>query len=216
MPGEIDLVVFDLDGVLARLDRGRRLTLLAEMTGKDPGFLDAAVWASDFERRAEAGAYPSGGEYLAEFNRRIGATLRRDEWVRARRDAMTVDREVLRIAEALRDHCAIAMLTNNGALLHETLAEILPAVHRVFGERAHASFQFNARKPERAVFERLLSRYGVAPSQAAFIDDYEEFVDGARQVGMHGIRFTGAVALRAELERLGLGQSSNDEVEQRP
>src|SRR5262245_28918369 len=49
-PPSIELVVFDLDGVLAALDRERRLALLAEMTGKAPAFLHQAIWASDFER----------------------------------------------------------------------------------------------------------------------------------------------------------------------
>src|SRR5687768_6261147 len=144
MPCEIDMVVFDMDGVLAHLDRDRRLDLLAEMTGKDPSFLQAAVWESDFESSAEAGAYVTGAEYLAEFNRRTQSRLRREQWVRARREAMTVHAGTLRIARKLRDLCGIAMLTNNGSLLHESLPEIVPDVHRVFGDRAHASFQFRA------------------------------------------------------------------------
>lgn len=200
----IELVVFDMDDVLARLDRARRLEILSGMTGRDAVFLHAAIWASDFEPSAEAGAYATGESYLAEFNRRAESSLSREQWVRARRDATTLDTETLRIARALRDECGIAVLTNNGSLLLESLPEILPEVHRVFGARAHASFQFNARKPEREVFERLLARYGVPASQSVFIDDDEDYVTGARRVGMQGIRYTGPVDLVRSLRELGL------------
>lgn len=204
MQSAIDLVVFDMDGVLAELDRARRLALLAELTGKDPAFLQAAIWDSDFEPAAEIGAYPTGAEYLAELNRRTQSNLSREQWVRARREAMRVHAETLQIARELREQCGIALLTNNGSLLYEALPEIAPELCAVFGEHAHASFQFNARKPMPEVFTRLLDRHGVTPARAVFTDDCEEFVAGARSAGLHGIHFTGAVELRARLRALGL------------
>jgi putative hydrolase of the HAD superfamily len=204
MRRDVDLVVFDMDGVLAHLDRARRLELLCEMTGKEPDFLQAAIWTSEFEQSAEAGAYPTGAEYLAEFNRRAQSSLTREQWIRARCESMTPDVETLRIAQALCGRCNIAVLTNNGSLLHEALPDILPDVHRVFGDRVHASFQFNARKPQRQVFERLLARYDTVAARAAFVDDTEEFVAGARQAGMHGVVYAGPAELEASLRELGL------------
>ena len=199
----IELVVFDMDGVLAELDRPRRLALLTEMTGKPPGFLQAAIWDSNVEPGAETGAYATGAEYLAEWNRRTGCRLTRAQWVRARREAMTVQHDTVRIAAALFDQCGIAMLTNNGALLYEALPEIFPEMFRVFGSRAHASFQFMARKPQPQVFERLVARYGVPPGRAVFVDDDEEYVAGARQAGLKGILFTGDAELRRRLRAFG-------------
>ena len=92
----IELVVFDMDGVLAHLDRPRRLELLAEMTGRTPAFLQAAIWDSDFEPGAEARRYATGDEYLAEWNWRTRCRLTRAQWVRARREAMTLQPETLR------------------------------------------------------------------------------------------------------------------------
>jgi HAD superfamily hydrolase (TIGR01509 family) len=74
---------------------------------------------------------------------------------------------------------------------------------RIFGGRAHASFQFNARKPQPQVFERLAARYGVPPARAVVIDDDEEYVVGARQAGLQGILFPGDVELRRRLRAYG-------------
>ena len=117
---------------------------------------------------------------------------------------MTAQIETLALANQLRECCEIAMLTNNGSLLYESIPEILPDLHRVFGDRAHASFQFGARKPQVEVFTRLLARYGATPARAVFVDDAEEFVVGARAAGMHGICYAGTSELRRSLRELGL------------
>ena len=202
--GPVDLVIFDLDDVLAALDRPRRLRWLAAATGKAPEHFNATIWQADFEPAAEAGAYPTGAEYLAEFNRRSGCALTREQWAQARRQAMTLDPATLAIAQALRARSRIALLTNNGALLKESLAELVPEVCAVFRESCHASYEFQARKPDPAVYLRLLSRYGVAPERALMIDDGVENVQGARDAGLHAIRFLGAARLREGLASLGL------------
>ena len=200
----IELVIFDMDGVLSQLDRPRRLALLAELTGRTPELLQKTIWDSDFETGAETGAYATGAEYLAEWNRRTGCKLTRAEWVRARRDAMTPYPDVLALADAVGRHCGIAMLTNNGALLYEGLDEIFPEAFSVFASRAHASFQFFARKPDPRVYRRLAARYGVAPERAVYVDDAPPFVAGAREAGLRGIDFEGAPLLRQRLLGLGL------------
>ena len=61
-----------------------------------------------------------------------------------------------------------------------------------------------AAKPEPAVYQELVTRYGVVPAETVFIDDQPRNVEAARALGFRGIRFTDAPALRAELEALGL------------
>jgi putative hydrolase of the HAD superfamily len=201
--GRIDLVIFDLDDVLARLDRGRRLLWLAGATGKPPEHFNATIWHSDFEPAAEAGAYPTGAEYLAEFNRRSGCRLTRAQWVEARRQAMTVIPGTLAIARELGRRVRLALLTNNGALLKESLPELVPEVCAVFGDGCHASFEFQARKPEPQVYERIVKRFGVEPDRALMIDDAPMNVQGARAAGLQGLRFRGPVRLRAGLAAFG-------------
>ena len=59
-------------------------------------------------------------------------------------------------------------------------------------------------KPAAELFRILLERHRVRAEDSVFIDDAPRNVDGAIAVGMRGIRFTGADALRAELGALGL------------
>lgn len=201
---EIELVVFDMDGVLYHLDRERRLDILADLTGREPSEIDALTYGSAFESAAESGAYPDGSDYLAEFNRRLDADLTRRQWIDIRRTVMTPMSEVLHLAEQLAQTRTVALLTNNVSLVQEALDDIAPKVIRIFGENAHTSSRFGARKPEPEIFERLLSHHGTEPSATVFIDDNPAAVAGARRVGINGIHFTTPAALSEALRALGV------------
>ena len=58
-------------------------------------------------------------------------------------------------------------------------------------------------KPDPAIYHLALNRFGLEPADAVFIDDRQANVDGAIAVGMHGLLFTGAAQLRADLRSLG-------------
>lgn len=57
-------------------------------------------------------------------------------------------------------------------------------------------------KPDPAIYQILLKRFGLDPADCLFIDDMQKNVDGARAEGMNAVRFTGDVAA---LRRVALG-----------
>ena len=59
-------------------------------------------------------------------------------------------------------------------------------------------------KPHPEIFELACTRASISPDQGIFIDDSPANVAGAQAVGLTGVRFTDADALRAELVSLGL------------
>lgn len=59
-------------------------------------------------------------------------------------------------------------------------------------------------KPDPAIYRLLIERFGIEPSRAVFVDDSPRNVEGARQVGLHALHFSGAAQLRSDLIALGL------------
>jgi len=205
-PDPIELVVFDMDGVLAHLDHEKRLAMLSALTGKDAAFIQDAIYTSGFEHIAEAGAYPTGAEYLAEYNRRIGSALTREQWIAARKSAMTPIQATFDIVRQLKGRVPLATLTNNGSLLRQSIALILPAAAELFGASFHASYEFEARKPDPIVFDRLARHYGVANDRVLFIDDMADYIEGAKHTGFNTILFTTPHRLAVQLAEFGFAE----------
>jgi 2-haloacid dehalogenase len=59
-------------------------------------------------------------------------------------------------------------------------------------------------KPDAAIYQLALSRFGLAPCEAIFIDDSLPNVEAARENGFVGHHFADAAALRKTLTKLGL------------
>lgn len=66
------------------------------------------------------------------------------------------------------------------------------------------SGQEGVAKPDRAIFEILLSRYRLEPAATVFVDDNQANVAAAAKLGVVAIEFTTAAQLRKELRDLGL------------
>jgi 2-haloacid dehalogenase len=67
----------------------------------------------------------------------------------------------------------------------------------VSGQEGHA-------KPDRAVFEVAIRRFGLDPGRTLFTDDGERNVRAAAALGFHTHLYTGPAGLRARLRELGV------------
>lgn len=197
------IIIFDMDDVLCRYDLGRRLRALSRLTGQTPRDIRAAVWDSGFEDAADTGAYPDPDDYLAEFGRRAGRPLTRQEWIAARREAMTPWPDMLDLARVLGRQTRLALFTNNGPLTRAELGSLFPEVTEIFVER-HFSCDLGIKKPDPASFRMVADRLGVAPGHCWFIDDKKSNVTGARMAGMSAHLFRTHAALVSEARTLGL------------
>jgi len=59
-------------------------------------------------------------------------------------------------------------------------------------------------KPERKIYELVLEKLMVNPSQSVFIDDRADFINGAKEVGLNTILFRNAKQVKTELVRLSV------------
>jgi len=59
-------------------------------------------------------------------------------------------------------------------------------------------------KPEQKIYEILLNRLEVDASEAVFIDDIQEFINGAQNIGMKTILFESPEQVRKELDLFGV------------
>ena len=108
----ISLVLFDMDDVLCHYDRSARVRKLASLCGRTFDEVVHAVWGSGLEARADAGLLDET-EYLSATGKLLGCHISKDNWLDARRAAMSPNLDVLALASAVSARCRVAVLTNN-------------------------------------------------------------------------------------------------------
>ncbi|MEM8702010.1 MAG: HAD family phosphatase [Pseudomonadota bacterium] len=201
---QIRFVIFDMDEVLYDYDHAKRLGLLEKLTGRPASEIDAALWGGPEESRAEAGSPPTPEGYLTQYAQLLGYPIDFDTWADIRRQMMRPRPDVLDLVRRLGKKTDLALLTNNGMLLKPALPVCAPEAAAIFGEKAHVSAEFRARKPDPVIYHRICGKYGYEPTESAFVDDRKANVDGAEQAGLTGHVYTSHDELLRFLEFHGL------------
>jgi glucose-1-phosphatase len=196
------LVIFDMDDVLCHYDLGRRLRALGALAGVSARDVRAAVWDSGFEELADAGVYAEPELYLNEFSQRLGFIISQEQWIEARRVAMTPSHDVLDLAQKISMQTRIAIYTNNGPIVKNNLDTLFPEAAAVFTER-FCSYQFGTKKPDPEAFTRLVNLVALEPANCWFIDDKKSNVQGARMAGLKAHHFTHYDLLATEARAIG-------------
>ncbi len=71
-------------------------------------------------------------------------------------------------------------------------------------KKTYPSHEVGHRKPEAKIYEKVLADIKLKPEETVFVDDVKKFVDGAKAVGMHAIRFKKKEQLIRDLRKLGV------------
>ena len=185
----MNLYFFDLDKTLYAYDFRRRLPELARLSGVSQYRLARSWWADGYETRAEVGEWSTPDAYLDEFARVTGGRrLTLAQWAAVRRGAMTrIDASVAALSRAA-ELGTVALLSNNPPATAASLPVIAPDVAEIVGPNALFGCMLGARKPEAALYERALARFGASPADAFLLDDNAENVEGALAVGLTAVR----------------------------
>jgi glucose-1-phosphatase len=197
-----ELVIFDMDDVLCHYSLGRRLRALATMADVTARDVRAAVWDSGFEDLADTGGYAEIEYYLNEFGTRLGKRISLEQWIEARRLAMTPNLEVLSVAKKIGQETSLAIYTNNGPVVKNHLEQLFPEAAEIFKLR-FCSYEFGTKKPDPISFTKLMEKLDQRPERSWFIDDKKSNVEGAKIAGLHAHLYVNCDALITEAKQMG-------------
>lgn len=96
----------------------------------------------------------------------------------------------------------VYVLSNFPEVGHKQCKEALDFLPHVDG--GILSYQDKLIKPDPAIYQLLLKRYGLQADECVFLDDLERNIEAAKQEGMHGIVFVDQEQAIAELAKLGV------------
>jgi epoxide hydrolase-like predicted phosphatase len=195
---KIESVIFDWGGVLIDDPRPGLLRYCSEAFGVPledytpvhDSFLDEFGKGKISEER-----------FLQQISCKLGKSMPPVRWYEAFRSAYVPKQEMFRIASSLHDKgYKISLLSNTE----------LPAVE-FFHEQDYDMFDVlvfscveGVIKPERRIYKITLERLGLKAGQAVFIDDRQDYIRGAEDVGLNTILFKSIGQVKDELARLGV------------
>jgi putative hydrolase of the HAD superfamily len=196
-------LLFDLGGVLLRIDFGRVFAHWQRISALSLPELRAAFAFDEAYDRHERGEI-SGAEYFAHIRDRL--QLQDDlahieaGWNAIFAGTFEETTALVRRASA-QVPCAVFTNTNqtHHALWSRRHADVLAPFGHVF-----VSSVIGMRKPERAAFEHVAATLGVPIGSVLFFDDLGENVDGARAAGMQAVLVRGPEDVRHALADLGI------------
>lgn len=200
--GSIDVVVFDLGGVLIDWNPRYLYRQLFDDAEAMERFL-SEVCSPEWNERQDAGRpwREAVADLVAQHpDQAAMITAYHERWPEMLSGDITDSVEVLKELEA--HGLRLYALTNWS---HETF----PVARKLFSfldwfDGIVVSGEEKLIKPDPAIFHRLLTRYDITPSRAVYIDDSPRNVAGAADVGLRALRFVDADRLREDLIALGL------------
>jgi FMN phosphatase YigB (HAD superfamily) len=194
-------VIFDIGGVIVRVNLGGALAVVggSGRAGQTPEQMWAAIQADPLWLDWQKGKLDAH-EWYRHLAQKFGTALDFaafcDAWNRVLEPEPIIGDELFR---ELGTRCRLALLSNTD-VIHVAYMEKNFSFMRYFPVRIY-SCRVGMCKPAPEIYRRALQEVGVSAGEALYIDDIEENVQAAREIGMSALRFTGVDALDDELRR---------------
>lgn len=192
-PDWFDAVIFDLGGVVLELDYGQTISRLSALGGRDASELYGSEQQVETFDRFERGEL-SAPEFRSWLRHELSfAPSVTDEQMDDAWNAILgrVPEAHLRLLAALRSRYRTFLLSNTNEI---HIARFF-SDYRTRHEAAHGPFAslfakdyyshlLGLRKPDRAVYERILELEGLSVDRTLFIDDNPANIAGAAALGL--------------------------------
>jgi epoxide hydrolase-like predicted phosphatase len=195
----IRAVFFDLGGVLVRTEYEAPRQHLAERLGMEYDDLVRLVFESETSRMASVGKVS-----MLEHFEAVARKLKRDpSEAQAIHDEFfagdVTDRVLVDFIRSLKPHYKTGLISNAWGDLRSymTAQGFADAFDHLI-----ISAEVGVVKPKPEIYHLALKQLEVSPSEAVFVDDFIENVEGARAVAMSAIHFKDAGETIAQVKKL--------------
>jgi len=194
-------VIFDFGNVVCSFDVGKFLAKLNEWSGVPVETLRDRVYGSNLHSLYERGEI-SSEEFRNRIARMTGARVPVEAFEEGFTDIFTPLGDTQALILGLKGKYRLGLLSNTNECLFRRYIRHVPVFHLF--DTVPLSFEVGALKPDPSIYRDALGKLSLPPEACVFIDDIVEYADGAKALGIHGIRYTGHAELLRDLSGLGV------------
>jgi putative hydrolase of the HAD superfamily len=196
----VQAIIFDFGGVLVRTEDRKPRTVLAERLGMTYDELSALIFDSPSAIQAMRGEI-SALEHWDEVRKSLDLDAEGIEWVSTEfwaGDAL--DENLVNVLRSLRPRYTTVLLSNAWDDLRPMIEEEWK-IDDAF-DRLVISAEIGMVKPDLQIYQWVIAELGVDASQAVFVDDFIQNIEGANAAGMKTIHFQSPDQALQELRSL--------------
>lgn len=200
MKPTIKAIIFDMGGVILRTQDRAPREKLGQKFNKSYLEMDHLIYGIDSAHKATRGEI-SEDEHRKNVLKQFGLTMEDQDWFFAEFwGGDKKDQELVDYIYELKKDYITALLSNAWSRARvdiEPRYQFLDAFDfSVF------SAEINMAKPDPRIYEWVLDQIKVKPEEAIFVDDFEENIKAANQLGIHGILFKSTELVKADIQKL--------------
>ena len=202
----IKAVVFDMGGVMLRLNMDRCISCFKELAG----FEDIEDYLDRFHQKGFISDLEEGKTQPEDFYReclkhsRPGTSV---ETVRYCFCALLdgLEEKTMDLIRSLRGRCELYVLSNNNPISRAYYSDLMRAEGldpEIVFRKEFYSYELKLLKPAREIYERVIEGVGTKPEEILFIDDARDNIEAAQELGITTLWLRPGMDIAAETERI--------------
>ena len=192
------VIVFDLGNVLLPFDYSKPISYFNRLK-KGLGDNFAKMYRENYHvhREFESGIL-SEEQYLKIILTWLEHTVNEEQFCKVFSNVFTMNRNVIELIPALKEEYKVVLLSNTNS------------IHKRYGygdldfinwfDKLFLSHELQAVKPEEKIYRAVESYTQKKSSEHFFIDDIQEYIDGAKKCGWDGVQFKSYEQLLIDLK----------------
>jgi putative hydrolase of the HAD superfamily len=197
-------IAFDLGNTLIRFDYNISARKIANLCHIDAKMVHDTFFDSAVKRVFERGEM-SQREFYVQASHLLGIRIPYRDFIDIWNDVFWEDEKACDIARRLKKRYKLILLSNVNRSHFDHIEKKFDVI-KIFDELI-LSYMVGAIKPEKAIFDDLITRSGGKADEILYIDDREDLITKSREMGIESIRFETAEKLEDELIKMGVLQT---------
>jgi putative hydrolase of the HAD superfamily len=202
----IKCLIFDFGNVIAFFDHRKACRQLAKISSNH--FDGNEIYEEVFKPGGLEEKYDRGvistDEFISQLRNRFQITAIVEKIENAWSDIFWPNKDVIDLIPVLEKMSyGLVLASNTNELHYKWFSVKYSYVLRHFHSKVLSHIE-KCRKPDTEFYWKCVEKSKCHVSQCVFVDDREDYVGGARDLGMKGIHYTPVTDLELELRKLGV------------
>jgi FMN phosphatase YigB (HAD superfamily) len=194
-------IIFDLGRVLVNFDFQRGYRALEGLCPYSAAEIPGRIFTTGLVNRFETGLIDSR-DFYAQFSKQLGLSIDYSSfcgiWTSIFTDALLPES----LLESLAARYRLVLLSNTNAIHFEMIRATFP--HLRHFHQLVLSYEIGAMKPQPEIYQAAIEAARCRAEECFYTDDIQEYVEGARKMGIDAVQFESREQIERELQARGI------------